>query len=227
MFKISSPLVRWVVLQQIIPHVFLTSPKAAVPYYFHTHTLDIFKVLKKSIIVFDREIITSFSSYKTACVLVNNVNNVRVPRESVYDAELYWILSNWLVGFIITEQWHLKYCISGEINNKYIDMVISQPDHPTIALELLATATKKDLKEHYERALLYDKKLSANETWFVHFTCCEKAISEPYWPTESQLQGGLRVIYFWHNLDFTKISAIACWWDTNNNTGHVTDIENW
>ncbi|KAF0425148.1 P-loop containing nucleoside triphosphate hydrolase protein [Gigaspora margarita] len=89
-------------------------------------------------------------------------------------------------------------------------MVISQPDHPTIALELLATATKKDLKEHYERAFLYDKKLPANETWVVHFTCCKKAISEPYWPTESQLQGGLRVIYFWHNLDFTKISAIAC-----------------
>lgn len=74
----------------------------AVPYHSFTGTLDISKVLKESVIVFDREIMTSFCSYKTTHMVVNNANNVRVPRESVYDAELYQILSNWLVGFIIT-----------------------------------------------------------------------------------------------------------------------------
>ncbi|CAG8819909.1 33186_t:CDS:2, partial [Racocetra persica] len=157
--SISSPLVRWVVLQQIIPHVFPTSPKVDVPYHPSTGTLDILEVLKQVIRVFDQETIKSCNSFKLAHVLVSNANNQEVPKESVYDAELYRIMSNWLV--------------------------ISRPDHPTIALELLATATKKELKKHYERALLYDKKLPVDKTWVVYFTCCEGAISEPYWPTES------------------------------------------
>ncbi|CAG8528853.1 7476_t:CDS:2 [Racocetra fulgida] len=187
-FKISSPL-------QVIPHVFLTSPKVDVPYHPSTGTLDIFEVLKQVIRVFDRETIKSCNSFKLARVLVSNSYDRKVPRESVYDAELYRIMSNWLGRFTITGQWHLKYRASEHISNKYVDIVISQPDHPTIALELLATATKKELKEHYERALLCDKKLPADETWIVHFTCCEDAISEPYWPTESQLQKGLQACY--------------------------------
>ncbi|CAG8594597.1 10798_t:CDS:2, partial [Cetraspora pellucida] len=198
-YKISSPLVHWLVLQRIIPHVFPTSPQTEVPYHSSPRTLDIFKVLKQTVLVFDKEIIKSLRSYKVACVLVNNAKNERVPRESVYDVEFYWIISNWLGGFTITGQWHLKYLANGHINNKYIDIVISRSDHPTIAFELLSTATKQELKEHYERAFLYDNKLPADETW------------------------GLRVVYIWHDLDFTKIKMIACWW--NNNTKHVTDVE--
>nr|CAG8434217.1 15002_t:CDS:2 [Entrophospora candida] len=160
---------------------FPTSPKVEVPYY-----------------------------PSIARVLVNNANNQEV-RESVYDAELYQIMSNWLDRFRVTGQWHLKYCASGHINNKYVDIVISRSDHPKIVFELLATATKKELKEHYERALIYDKKLPADETWIVHFTCEANAISEPCWPTKSQLQKGLRVIYFWHDLGFTKTRMISCW----------------
>ncbi|CAG8573797.1 2094_t:CDS:1, partial [Ambispora gerdemannii] len=52
-FKIS--LVHWLVLQRIIPHVFLTSPKVEVPYYPSTGTLDILKVLKQVVCVFDRD----------------------------------------------------------------------------------------------------------------------------------------------------------------------------
>ncbi|CAG8827198.1 20329_t:CDS:1, partial [Cetraspora pellucida] len=222
-YKVSSPLVRSLIYQQIVPKVFPTSPQTEVPYHSSPRTLDIFKVLKQTVLVFDKEIIKSLSSYKVARVLVNNAKNERVPRESVYDAEFYRIISNWLGGFTITGQWHLKYCAGGHINNKYVDIVISRPDHPIIVLELLATATKQGLKEHYERALLYDKKLPADETWVVHFTCEENAISDPCWPTNSQLQKGLRVVYIWHDLDFTKIRMIACWW--NNNTKYVTDVE--
>ncbi|RHZ81155.1 hypothetical protein Glove_123g146 [Diversispora epigaea] len=224
-FKISSPLVHWLVLQRIIPQVFPTSPKVEVPYYPSTGTLDIFKALKQVICVFDQETIKSRNSFKSARVLVNNANNQKVPRESVYDTELYRIMSNWLGGFAVTGQWHLKYRSSGHVNNKYIDIVISQLNHPTIVFELLATATKKELKEHYERALLYDKKLPADETWVIHFTCEENAISEPCWPTNSKLQKGLRVVHIWHDLNFTKVSMIACWWNSDSNTRHITDVE--
>ncbi|CAG8535814.1 1245_t:CDS:2 [Dentiscutata heterogama] len=177
------PLVCWMVPQQIIPYVFLTSPKVDVPYH-PLGTLNIFEVLKQVIRVFYQETIKSCNSFKLARVLVNNANNQEVPRESVYDAELYRIMSNWLGRFTVTGQWHLKYRAT--------------------------TASIKELKEHYEQALLYDKKLPADETWVVHFTCCEDTISKLYWPTESQLQKGLRVVYFWHDLNFTKVSVIAC-----------------
>ncbi|CAG8686291.1 6922_t:CDS:2, partial [Cetraspora pellucida] len=205
-FEISSPLVRWLILQRIIPRLFPTSPQTEVPYNPSTNTLDVPEVLKQVTCVFDKETIRSRNSFKIAQVLVGNVNHRNVPRESVYDAELYRIMSNWLGGFRITGQWYLKYRASGHINNKYVDIVISRPKHPTIVFELLATATKKELKEHYERALLYDKKLPADETWVIHFTCEENAILEPCWPTKSQLQKDLRV-------------------NTNNNTSHVTDVE--
>ncbi|CAG8695878.1 20067_t:CDS:2, partial [Dentiscutata erythropus] len=209
---------------QIVSKVFPTSPKVEVLYHPSTGTLDILKALKQVVCIFDREIMKSCNSFKTAHVLVNNVDKLEVPRESVYDAELYRIMSNWLVGFTITGQWHLKYCISGHINHKYVDIVISR-SNKTIALELLATATKKELKEHYEQVLIYDKKLPADETWIVHFTCEENTISELCWPTKSQLQKGLQVVYFWHDLNFIKISMIACWWNMNNNMKHVTDVE--
>ncbi|CAG8598194.1 2444_t:CDS:2, partial [Ambispora gerdemannii] len=224
-FEVSSPLVRWLILQRIIPRLFPTSPQMEVPYHSSPRTLDTFNVLKQTVRVFDKEIIKSLRSFKVAHVLVNNAKNERVPRESVYDTELNRIMTNWLGGFMITGQWHLKYRASGHMNNKYVDIVISRPGHPTIALELLATATKKELEEHYERALLYDKKLPADEMWIIHFTCEENAILEPFWPTKSQLQRGLRVVYLWHDLEFTKIRIIACWWDVDNNKKRVTDVE--
>ncbi|RHZ47929.1 hypothetical protein Glove_564g63 [Diversispora epigaea] len=224
-FKISSPLVHWLVFQRIIPQVFPTSPKVEVPRHSTTGALDILNALKLVVCVFDQETIKSCNSFKLAHVLVDNVNNRKVPRESVYDVELYRIMSNWLRRFTVTGQWHLKYRASGHNNYKYVDIVISKSDHPTIVFELLATATKKELKEHYERALLYNKKLSADETWIIHFTCEENAISKPCWPTDTQLRKGLRVIFFWHNLDFTKIKIITCWWDVNNNTKYISDVE--
>ncbi|CAG8809104.1 7945_t:CDS:2, partial [Gigaspora rosea] len=68
-FKISSPLVHWLLLQRIIPHVFPTSPQTDVPYHSSPRTLDVFKVLKQTVLVFDKEIIKSLRSYKIAHVL--------------------------------------------------------------------------------------------------------------------------------------------------------------
>ncbi|CAI2197239.1 19620_t:CDS:2, partial [Funneliformis geosporum] len=45
-------------------------------------------------------------------------------------------------------------------------------NQPTIVLELLATATNKELAEYFDRALTYADQLSAGEKWVVHFTCC-------------------------------------------------------
>ncbi|CAG8734422.1 46043_t:CDS:2, partial [Gigaspora margarita] len=56
-FKISSPLVHWLVLQRIIPHMFPTSPKVEVPYHPSTGNLDILEALKQIVSIFDQETI--------------------------------------------------------------------------------------------------------------------------------------------------------------------------
>jgi hypothetical protein len=84
--------------------VFLTSSQVEVPYHSSSHILNTLKVLKQIVHVFDKNIIKSLYSFKIAHVLVNNAKDERVLKESVYDAELYRIMSNWLSGFIITGQ---------------------------------------------------------------------------------------------------------------------------
>lgn len=226
-FKISSPLVRWLILQRVIPKVFPSSPKVEVPYRSSPRTLDILEILKQAVCTFDRGNmnLAYLRSFKRAYVNVNNVRNECVPKESVYEAELYRILSNWLIGFKITGQWHIVRHNNGHNQHKYSDIVIDSPGYPTVVLELLATAKRNELDEHFSRVLIYANELSAEEAWIVHFTCEDDVTKNPYWPGDNELKKGLRVVHFWHDINFTKIGVVACWWDTNGNTKRITDVE--
>ncbi len=227
-FKISSPLVRWLILQRVIPMVFPSSPKVDIPFRSIPHTLatlDTLEVLKQSLCVFDKETMSwaPIRSFKVAHVYVNNSKDQLVPRESIYDAELYQILSNWLINFQITGQWHLVY-YNNKHKHKYSDIVITSPGY-CIVLELLATTTEDKLKEHFEQALFYAEQLSMGETWVINFTCEDNAILKPCWPTNIVLKKGLRVVHFWHNLNFIKVLIIACWWDASHNKWHITSVD--
>ncbi|RUS18539.1 hypothetical protein BC937DRAFT_88642 [Endogone sp. FLAS-F59071] len=67
-----------------------------------------------------------------------------------------------------------------------------------ILIELLAMATMAELKEHFNRALKYGKHLDVREVWVIHFTCATK---EPFWPSSKQLEAGLNVVHFLHDLE--------------------------
>ena len=150
-------------------------------------------------------------SFKKAYVNVNNLKNRSVPKE----AELYRILSNW----------HIVRRNNGHNQHKYSDIVIDSPGYPTVILELLATAKQNELDEHFSRVLIYANELSAEKAWIVHFTCEDDVTENPYWPGDSELKKGLRVVHFWHDINFTKIGVVACWWDANGNAKHITDVE--
>ena len=47
--------------------------------------------------------------------------------------------------------------------------LLSGPEHP-IVVELVASATPKELHEHYERAGSYGSSLGAEQVWVLHFT---------------------------------------------------------
>ncbi|RGB29297.1 hypothetical protein C1646_672570 [Rhizophagus diaphanus] len=218
-FKLSSPLVRWLILQRVIPNVFPSRPREEIPFFKNSQDLDTLIALKFAVITFDKDIISlaCFRSFKTAKVWVNGKRNQHVPRESVYDAELCRILRNWLsvANFKVTGQWHL--ISNGNKKHRYSDIVIDTPFGEKIVLELLATADTNDLDEHFQRALDYARLLSADETWIVHITCEDNYVERPHWPSNSQLKMNLNVVHFYHNHLFTRINLIAGWWSNRNN----------
>jgi len=122
----------------------------------------------------------------------------------VYDTELSRILVNWLVdggGYEVTGQWHIVEKRDGEKNkHSYSDIVITT-DRQKIVLELLATATKKELDEHFERVLKYADLLSANEIWIVHFTCEDGYSKKLQWPSDDRIN----VVHFFHDRMFNVL----------------------
>jgi len=231
-FKLSSPLVRWLILQRVIPIVFPSCPRNDIPFFKDSKVLDTLITLRLATKSFDKDIISlaRIRSYKIAKVRVNGEPNQPVPRESVYDAELYRVLRNWLSPskFQITGQWHLVYNRGTRRQHRYSDIVIDTPYGQKIVLELLATASNDDLTEHFQRALEYANLLSADETWIVHLTCKDKYVKQPLWPSDSQLKMNLNVAHFYHDLLFTKIDLIAGWWSSRKNKmstyGHSTQV---
>ncbi|KAF0517974.1 transcriptional regulator [Gigaspora margarita] len=199
-FRISSIFVDELIRRQVIPVLYKSAPTCAVPKKLDG-TLDIISTLKIAVQHFDKEIIRrAFDrSFKTAHMYVKGQEDVLVPRESVYDTELNRILVNWIakqIGSEVTGQWHIVEPFANQKNkHAYSDIVIKTPKQ-TIILELLATATKKELDKHAVKVLDYAEKLSANEMWIVHFTC--EDYTTPYWPSDRKFEK-INVVHFFHD----------------------------
>src|SRR5208282_6752210 len=138
----------------IVPETSWFYPNIEVPLQANggVNTLEI---IKSTVRTFDQKTIAlgSTRSYKCSNHLqVEAKCNECVPRESVYDAEMYRILHNWLAkvhGFEITGQWHLEGIGNdGAWHHLYCDLTIKKPDnpYPEAVIELIATGSVPDLK---------------------------------------------------------------------------------
>lgn len=58
-FKLSSPLVRWLILQHVIPAVFSSCPSSNIPFLVGTRNLDTLYALRLAIKYFDKDVIFS------------------------------------------------------------------------------------------------------------------------------------------------------------------------
>jgi len=89
----------------------------------------------------------------------------------------------------------IESCDGKKDKHSYSDIVITT-DCQKIVLELLATATKDNLDEHFERVLKYAELLSADEIWIVHFTC-EDGYSKKLlqWPPDDRIN----VVHIFHD----------------------------
>ncbi|CAG8505327.1 5276_t:CDS:1, partial [Cetraspora pellucida] len=175
-------------------------------------SVDIFEVIKSAVHTFDLKTIAlgSSRSYKSSNHLqVDSKCNTNVPRESVYDAEMYRILHNWLAkvhGFEITGQWHLEgMCDDGDYHHFYSDLTITKKDdsNPLAVLELIVTGSLSTLEKQNFK---YIDKLRPLEVWIVHFSREDSVVSSPYWLCKEKR---LNVVHFWHNKEFTNIKMSA------------------
>ena len=219
-YCMASPLLDAFIRNTLIPRQFPHSPSSVPPLEDGGKGLDVLAILIESLKFFDKALIrlAASRSYKTSQVKMSSVPDGRVPRESVYDTELMRILSNWLrnrYDWTVIGQWHLRTHVE---KHKYSDIVIKKTDEPTIVLELLATGDASFVRSHIQKTPEYMALLSGNEAWVVHFTC--EHDYRPIWQTDEELLGGINVVHFAHDLDFTNVVMSTHWKDRAGNIRH-------
>ena len=202
-FRMSSIFVDDLIRQYVIPVLYESAPTCAIPLK-KNDSPDTLKILQTAIQFFDKGIISNgfIRSFKSSGELrVDGELKKRVPQERVYDSELNRVLVNWLVrnnGLEVTGQWHMveHHANKDKYIDTYSDIVITAKDQ-RIVLELLATATRRELNEHFKRVLEYAEKLSADDIWIVHFTCEDRYATheDVHWPSDDRIN----VIHCFHN----------------------------
>jgi hypothetical protein len=219
-YCMASPLLDGFIRTTLIPSQFPDSPSSVPPLEDGGRGPHVLGILIESLKFFDKDLIclAVSRSYKTSKVKIPGVPDSRVPRESVYDTELMRILSNWLrhrYNWTVTGQWHLQTHMK---NHKYSDIVIKRKDDPTIVLELLATGDTSFVRSHIQKTPEYMALLSTKEAWVVHFTC--ERDYHPIWQSDVELSGGVNVVHFAHDLDFTNVVMSTRWKDRAGNIHH-------
>lgn len=212
-YRMASPLMDGLIRTRVIPHQFSSAPSTAPPFRNNGISLRVLDTLIESLKFFDKDLIrlARYRSYKSSRVKVGGISHISVPRESVYDTELVRILSNWLqntYGWTVTGQWHLQTTLG---KHKYTDIVLQKDKNPPIVLELLATGDPNFVRSHIEKTPRYKALLSAGEAWVIHFTCEEDY--HPIWQSDAELDEGVNVVHFSHDLEFRRIWMWARWKD--------------
>jgi hypothetical protein len=223
-YRMASPLIDGLIRTKVIPVRFPTAPSTNPPFRKSGESLDILKAVVASLEVFDKELIrlAPSRSHKSSKVIIGGSRGVLVPRESVYDSELMRILSNWLKetsGWTVTGQWHLQTTLG---KHKYTYIVVQKDDKPPTVLELVATGDASFVQSHIRKIPEYMDLLSAEEAWVIHFTCEDNY--DPIWQSDDELNKGVNVVHFFHDLEFTKVWMMARWRD---DTGVRHDDGQW
>ena len=224
-YHMASPLLDGYIRGSILPAKYSRTPSIVPPTQTKNNeaTLDVLSILKESVKYLDRDTIrlAVSRSYKTALVKVGGLSCAPVPRESVYDTELMGILSNWLRvshGWSVTGQWHLR---TPSDKHKYTDIVLGKDKH-TIVLELLATGNETFIRSHIEKTPEYKSLLAAEEAWVVHFTCQDDF--RPIWPSDTELDDGVNMVHFSHDIKFTRVRMHARFKDTAGKIKEVDEL---
>lgn len=197
-------------------------------------SLDVLEIIKVATSRLNANIIHqgSLRAYKNSKHLrVGSKYAVSVPRESVYDAEVYRILVNWLTyehDIEITSQWHLESIgEDGYYHHSYCDLTLKLPheERPVAVIELLATASHSTLERHFKQIFSYAKQLQPKEIWIIHFTREDDILSNSYWPKKELMKKGLNIVQYWHDERFENVRMSAKYQSLTGKTKTIKNLQ--
>ncbi|CAB4476452.1 unnamed protein product [Rhizophagus irregularis] len=199
-FKMSSAFVDGLIQRQVIPNVYKSSPESAVPQKDDDdESLDILNILQTAIQFFDKDIISN---------AVNFANNLYTgSQKNIKVVE-------------VTGRHLVKSYGDKEGKYKYSSNIVIITEHQKTVLELLATATEKELNEHSERVLEYAEKLSVNDIWLVHFTREDGYANQKLqWPSDNRIN----VVHFFHDSKFENVLMNVRYIDSSGTIKYIVD----
>ncbi|PKK69838.1 hypothetical protein RhiirC2_831212 [Rhizophagus irregularis] len=200
-YRMSSIFVDGLVQREVIPLLYKSCPTVPVPKI--DGGLKVLDALIESTRCFDKTIIcNAFNrSFKTALVKVDGCQNR-----------------------MVTGQWHLiDHADNDEKDKHYYSNITIMTPRKTVVLELLASANKEELNEHFERVLNYAEMLSADDKWIVNFTCEDDATNNPHWPPNDRKFESVNVVHFFHDRTFENVRMSARYISNSGTFSYITD----
>ncbi|CAG8540961.1 9183_t:CDS:2 [Funneliformis mosseae] len=127
-------------------------------------------------------------------------------------------------GVLIRENVNeFSYRMSSIFVDGLIHDIIIVTSNQKVVLELLASATKKELNEHFERVLHYAEMLSASDIWIVNFSCEDDATKKPYWLPNDRNFESVNVAHFFHDQKFENVRISAQYISSPGTFSYITD----
>jgi hypothetical protein len=156
-FEISSPLMRSMLIRQVLPSIYKNVPDSEFPRR-PGGSLDVLEGLKSLVRIFDQKLLRDADrqAFKISKVLVERFY-AAVPSEHVYDQELTRLLMNWIgnrFSNIIRSLNEIR-SISGYCAHSAKRIIVAKIGNYSI--ELVATATEDELREHFDRTISYSR----------------------------------------------------------------------
>ncbi|RPB01778.1 hypothetical protein L873DRAFT_1842228 [Choiromyces venosus 120613-1] len=223
-YRMSSAYVDSLIQTYVIPRKYPGAPRKPILAICKNRQINVLKVLQEVVPLFDKDLLREAPvvSYKLSKVQVDGYTENMIPRESVYNSELFRILRNWLVTrgkFKVFGQCHLHI----ENSHTYSDIVIMKPGLPTVVLKLVATENAIEIERLLNKTLRYKNLHSVGEAWVIHFTCEDDYSKNPHWQSDELLRKGVFLMHLWHNLEFTEVRMSARWKDMNGDVQQIDD----
>jgi len=216
LFTIPSSAIHSLLMNNMVPLLQHPRPTNPVPFTHNGNSLDVLQLIKLSLPYFDHFLVTvAFRVAHKQCQVAGPWYLAPVPQEDVYHTELFATLRLWLSTQLIQVISHpnsgLDLPQTATTQEKRSEAakktdIILNLGTSKILLELVATATNREVKNHFQRALRDSIALKIQHACVVHFTVIEESIEYKYpFPAPNE---HVMAIHVWHDVAFSRAKIV-------------------
>jgi hypothetical protein len=221
-YEIPSPLVRNLLFRHLNQEIPLRSiPNEPIPCRNKGETIDIQCLFLKAVQSIDRNYMLRSRKYSFKKAQIPGIKkNTPVPQENAYHCVLFRILSQWFFSApesieLFSEMNAPTLQEKSELKGEKISSSRSRCDFVIdlfkgshrYAIELVATDTDEEIRNHIIKVENYAKALNADESWVIHFVASiEFDANKLVWPTERE---DVNMMYIFHDLNWDEAILVS------------------